>query len=565
MPYGFHPDEYQYFDDAVEMMRKGIFRPASFRNPPLFNYGILLVLYVVYGAQYATGTIASLAEFLPSLPRAFAFGIARGLAALAGTAICCLLYLLGRRFGGRPAGILVGTFYAVAFLSVRDAHFAVNDVPMVSLVTLAFLFALRLLEGGGHRDLVLGGLTAGLAAATKYNGAIALLPLLLAAALGAQGAATAGRVARIGRAWLALLLLCLAGFLLGNPYSIFDTPALLAGVSTQYGLRGIMWLGQSTAPVPLLVLQTLLTELGWPMLLFFPFATAVCLARGGTRAKAALLALSVVLPLLLYHSLQTLFFGRFLLPCTPFIVLICAWGLVGLREASAVSWGRHQFVLWAGVGLLIISPLARSVYLDVILHRQDTRILAKEYLERVAPSRSIIAIIRDNSPYFTPPFNRMRYRLLNLPSDSPPPDPTMAPADYYIFSSFVTGQMSKSSAAKERSLLLALERHGFARTSISPLRDGEAPPFEPDQVYLPYHQLFRYERPGPIIVIYSRPGAPLPTSIDLSVGLGREWDRFSSEPRRRALTNAQRRPFGSTKPAPMSFDQAQRGSLMEQA
>ena len=517
MPYGFHPDEYQYFDDAVEMMRKGTFSPASFRNPPLFNYAILLVLHVLFGAKYAMGNVTGVVEFLSSLPVTLAFRIARGLSALAGTATCLMLYLLGRRYEGRLAGLLAAGFYAVAFLSVRDAHFAVNDIPMVSLLTLAVLFAVRLLEEGQPRDLVLGGLTAGLAAATKYNGGIALLPLLLACLLGAprrEERASAERAGAVALKWLALLLLALAGFLLGNPYALFDPPAFLAGLGTQYGLRGKMWLGQGATPVPLLVLRGLVIELGWPLLLCFPLAAAICLLRGGARAKATGLALSVVLPLVLYHSTQALFFARFLLPCTPFIALICAWGLVALREGTRLPWARHPIVLGAGVALLIASPLARSVYLDRLLQRRDTRILAKAYLDQVAPAGSAIAIVRDNSPYFTPPVDRRRFRLLNLPSDSPPADPIMTPADYYVFSSFVSGKMSESAAGKERSLITALESQGFARTFFSPLRDGGDLPFEIDQVYLPYRHLFRYERPGPKIMVYARSGAPLPPSAE---------------------------------------------------
>jgi len=514
MPYGFHPDEYQYFDDAVEMMRKGTSSPASFRNPPLFNYVILLALHALFGAKYAMGNVTGVVEFLSSLPVTLAFRIARGLSALAGTATCLVLYLLGRRYGGGLAGLLAAGLYAVAFLSVRDAHFAVNDIPMVSLLTLAVLFAVRLLEEGQPRDLVLGGLTAGLAAATKYNGGIALLPLLLACLLGAPrrgGRASAGRAGAVALKWLALLLLALAGFLLGNPYALLDPPAFLAGLGTQYGLRGQMWRGQSAASVPLLVLQGLVVELGWPLLLCFPLAAAICLLRGGARAKATGLALSVVVPLVLYHSAQALFFARFLLPCTPFIALIGAWGLVALREGTRRPWARQPLVLGAGLALLIASPLARSVYLDRLLQRPDTRILAKTYLDRVAPAGS--AIVLEGSRYYptyTPPLDPLRYRLLDLASDPSLLLPTSTSADYYLFSSFITGRVPGILEAEERSLMAGLEGLGFARILFSPLHDGGDPPFENDQVYLPYRGLFRYDRPGPAIVIYARPGMPLP-------------------------------------------------------
>jgi len=184
MPYGFHPDEGKYLNRATRMMSEGTLNPRYFLNPPLYSYAILGSLYVLFGVQSAFGGVASRPDFIATLPPPVAFWIARGLSALAGATTCLLLFLIGRRFGGELAGLLAAGFYAVAFLSVRDAHFAVNDIPMVCLLTLAFLYAVRLLEGGRTRDLVIGGLVAGLAAATKYNGAIALLPLLLACVIG---------------------------------------------------------------------------------------------------------------------------------------------------------------------------------------------------------------------------------------------------------------------------------------------------------------------------------------------------------------------------------------------
>ncbi len=513
MPYRFHPDERHYLDRAAGMMNKGTLNPAYFQNPPLYSYAILLALYALFGVQSMTGEGKTTTEFLTTLPRVVMFGTARGLTALAGTATCLLLYLLGRRYGGDLAGILAALFYAVAFLSVRDGHFAVNDIPMTGLVTLAFLFALRLLEGRRPRDLVFGGLSAGLAAATKYNGGIALLPLLLACALGSprrEAASGAGRLRRLGVYWLLGILSGVAGFLFGNPYATLDPNAFLSGFTSQYHYREKAWrLG--LAPVPLRMLETLVVELGWPLLLLVPLAAALCVARGGPRSKATLLALSVVLSLALYHSSQGLFFARFLLPCTPFIALISAWGIAAFREASPVSWARRPFLLWAAAAVLVASPLTRSVYLDVILNRPDTRILAKEYLDRAAPAGS--SVVLEMPPYYyIPPLDSGHYRLLTLWSNPSLINPDYAPADFYLFSSFDTGRSDQIWVAEKRSLIAALERLGFARITFSPLRDGSDVPFRLDQVYLPYRHLFRYERPGPTIVIYARPGTPLPSS-----------------------------------------------------
>jgi len=511
MPDGFHPDEKQYLQKAKRMLSEGTLDPVTFINPPLYSYAIRASLYVLFGVQWAAGGVASRPDFIATLKPSLAFGIARGLTALAGTTICLLLFLIGRRFGGDLAGLLAACFYAVAFLSVRDAHFAVNDIPMVCLVTLAFLFAVRLLEGGRTRDLVIGGLVAGLAAATKYNGVIALLPLLVACVLGRpgrEGAARPVRSAELAGQWMALVLMALAGFVLGNPYAVLDSPTFLSGLSQQYEYRGTVWRGQSIESVPILALESLVVELGAPLVILFPFAAAYCLYLRGARARATLLALSVILTLVVYHASHTLFFARFLLPCTPFIALVSAWGIVAFREACPAPWVRRPIVLWTGVALLVASPLARSIYLDLILQRPDTRLLAKAYLDRVAPPGSVV--IREKPSHYTPALDPKRYRLLTLSSDPSLLHPAGQPGDFYLFNSFDTGRVAGILEAEERVLMAALERLGFSRITFSPLRDGGELPFQLDQVYLPYRHLYRYVRPGPTIVIYAHPGTPVP-------------------------------------------------------
>ena len=492
------------------MIKEGTLNPAYFKNPPLYTYAILLTLYGMFSVRYLMGYSGSRAHFIATLPPDLPFVIARGLSALAGTATCLVLFVIGKKFGGDLAGLLAALFYSVAFFSVKDGHFGTNDVPMVCLVTLAFFFAVRLFEGGTTPDLIVGGLTAGLAAATKYNGGIALVPLFLACVLGQRrqgGASNTGRMREVAIKWLALLLLALAGFLLGNPYAVLDNDAFVSAMTSRFELLERIWPGQSEAPVLLLALQTLVVELGWPLLLLVPCAASVCLTRGGALAKATGLALSLVLPLILYHLSKAFFMARFLLPCTPFLALICAWGIVAVREVNWVSWARHRVVFGAAMALLVASPLARSLYLDLLLQRPDTRLLANEYLEGVARPGSVI--VRETESLYAPPFHPRRYRVLFLKHAPSLLYPAGGAADFYVFNSFDVGQVPGVSEAEERLLMDALEHSGFARMTFSPLRDGGGLWVEREMNFRSYRHLFRYERPGPAIVIYARPGIPV--------------------------------------------------------
>ncbi|MCI0410547.1 MAG: hypothetical protein L0191_18640, partial [Acidobacteria bacterium] len=141
----------------------------------------------------------------------------------------------------------------------------------------------------------------------------------------------------------------------------------------------------------------------------------------------------------------------------------------------------------------------------------DTRLLAQAYLERVAPVGS--AIVQDWRPetyYYLPRLDPTRHRLYSLWSDPSLLHPGAAPADYYVFSSLVTERYGRASAVEERALVSRLERLGFVRVRLSPLRDGADILVELDAIYLPYRHLFQHERSGPTILIYARPGMPAP-------------------------------------------------------
>ena len=65
-------------------------------------------------------------------------------------------------------------------MHVRESHFVLTDVPMTFVVTLTLVLSLRAHERARSRAFVPRASRSGLAAATKYNGGVALLLPLLA-------------------------------------------------------------------------------------------------------------------------------------------------------------------------------------------------------------------------------------------------------------------------------------------------------------------------------------------------------------------------------------------------
>ena len=173
MPYAFHPDEDNYLPGAMGMLLKGDLNPHYFSNPPLVTYAVLAELFAYLKAGQLLGfpqTPMDVGLQLLVAPTPL-YAMARMNSALAGTATVLMTYLVGRKLLGTWPSLAGALLLAVAFLPVRDSHYAVNDIPATFLLMASFLFATRIPSGTVGKGLVpylLSGLLLGLGVA--FNG-----------------------------------------------------------------------------------------------------------------------------------------------------------------------------------------------------------------------------------------------------------------------------------------------------------------------------------------------------------------------------------------------------------
>ena len=123
---------------------------------------------------------------------------------------------------GPLVGLIAALAMAIQPQHVRESHFALTDTPLTFFVALTLLLSQRAAEGGRFREFFIAGVAAGLAAATKYNGALALLMPLAVVLLSAR------RETRVMSA-IAVLGGSMFGFVGAAPYSLIDLPGFLNG------------------------------------------------------------------------------------------------------------------------------------------------------------------------------------------------------------------------------------------------------------------------------------------------------------------------------------------------
>jgi hypothetical protein len=356
------PDELTIAFQAMKFGR-GDLNPHSFNYPSLFKY----LMFGLFGAYFAVGKVVGHFGGQEDFLRTFFDGAVpfRLLMRLWSAAMGTLgVALLLRAPGGRWGALLL----AVAFLHVRDSHFGVTDLTMVTLATAAVLACDALRRDGRVRTALVAGVLAGLATSTKYNAALLCAPLAVAAVL-SPGASLrllgAGAAAMVG------------AFLVGTPFALLDLSTFLhdfryelSHLATGHHVDvGNAWVHHLTA--------SLRWGLGAPLLAGGLFGIA--LAFGMDRREALVLYSFPILYFLVIGRGETAFY-RYILPVVPFLC-IAAGTLVAriARERGLAAGGVLALALAAPTAY----STARALHL---LAAGDTRDAMGAWIEANVPT-----------------------------------------------------------------------------------------------------------------------------------------------------------------------------------
>lgn len=360
--YAVQVDEPEIVERAVNMMRSGSLNPHFFDYPGLSIYLQLVVSIVRFIFGAISGEWYSLAQ--ASGGSFYLWG--RIVTASFGVATVLVVYQAGMRWGARHA-LLASGLMAVLPLHVRYSHYVLTDTPLTFFVALTFLLSLVAHERGTLGSFVLAGAAAGLAAATKYNGGIALIMPLLACWM-----TVPLRPSRLKVAFATIAASGLA-FLLFAPYTILDLPSFLdnfARLANQYRVAVV------SEPLWVLYFKYLVRHaFGWPALLLALGGMGlgiVRMVRGPGRVRWTL---AVVFPLVYYTMLTTqkIVFARYLLPLTPMLCVLAAAGVV-----SGVSLLRRYEIPRAARTALIAALTIAALLPPALISITGDRDMAKE-------------------------------------------------------------------------------------------------------------------------------------------------------------------------------------------
>lgn len=386
IPYAVQVDEPEIVERALNMMRSGSLHPHFFDYPGLSLYVQLVVSIgrfiagAIHGEWYSLAQATSGPFYLWGRIVTASFGVATVL----------LVYQVGMRWGARHA-LLASGLMAVLPLHVRYSHYVLTDTPLTFFVTLTLLLSLAAHERRTLWSFVIAGAAAGLSAATKYNGGIALIMPLIACWM-----TVPLRPGRLKTAF-AIIAACGVAFLLLAPYTVLDLPAFLdnfARLANQYRVAVV---GES---LWVLYFKYLVRHaFGWPALLlaFGGMGLGIVrLVRGPGRVRWTL---AVVFPLVYYAMLTTqkIVFARYLLPMTPTLCVLAAAGVVSgvslLRRYEIPRAVRTALIAALTIAALL-PPALLSIRGDRDMARESTIDQAYSWILENIPAGSSIVLER---------------------------------------------------------------------------------------------------------------------------------------------------------------------------
>lgn len=504
LPAIFNPDEASHFvPRAVRLHEIGGFDTGYFLNPPLITY----VFYLAFALWFAgsDGVLATAASD-PAAP----YLVARVVVALIGAIGVVVIYLVGRVLIDRRAGLMAATLMAVSFLPVHWSHFATNDVAAMVAGTVSLLGSAIVLKSRHLGGYVLAGVGLGLASGTKYTAGIVILALLAAAF-------THWR-AEHGRAVIGLLVAgacSIAAFLLAVPTLVTDTQGVLDDLlRLDASGGGEPKIGQAQENGHLYYGWVLTWGLGWLTCGLAIVGAVWSLIRD--RRMAALL-LTSPLAYFAFMGEQAAFFGRWLLPVLPFVLLLAAVGAIRLTEAitDRLDWPATPVLATVTV-LMCLQSVIHVAHMNTLFGRTDTRTQAAEWMRENLPvgTRFVNSGVLVRPMIDEDPGTRAiesRWQLTSLNGNQSTVGARQAMLDQYeeegwcwvsassLFYDrlFVDEELRPEAAAYYREL----EERGEVVFHASPYGPGADPvPFNFDWSTNLYP--FEFERPGGVVTIY---------------------------------------------------------------
>jgi 4-amino-4-deoxy-L-arabinose transferase-like glycosyltransferase len=381
------------------------FNPHFFNYPALTFYLNFFVQVVHYVIGYIIGSYPNLQAFQQTYetnPTTLVI-LARLLSVLFDVGTICVVCYLGKKYAGKGIGLTAAVLVAINPLLIKQAHLVNVDSPLTFFTMLSLFFIYHIHQQPRSKWYVLAGISIGLAAASKYNGALLLLVLVFAHLLKSGSFNNAIRLLRSGQLAKAIAL-AVGTFLLINPYILLSLEEFAKDFSFEesHMTAGHLGVDPTISTVAYYLLKILPTYFGWMLLVIIAISIVYFIVR---REKPLLILIVFLLIYLYVICTWKMRAERYLLPTIPVLILIGSIGIgKGWKAITSFSSEKRflpfiqssAFRIAVGVivgVLIVIQPLSSLWQYQNAFGLPDTRIIAKKWIQQHLPRGAVIATV----------------------------------------------------------------------------------------------------------------------------------------------------------------------------
>jgi hypothetical protein len=399
LPGLYHPDETPILNRALAFA-KGDPNPHNFLYPTLHFYLLFLWQGLFFVAGWTTGLFASLEAFQAQffVDPSYHFIAGRALTALLGTLTIVAIYRMGRRLHSPGAGMAAALFLAVAPFAVRDAHYVKLDVPVGFMTALAHVALARIVAdadaAGRMRPWVVAGLLGGLALSTQYYVAPIVAAFVAVAAF--HGRRT-GDPTMAFRLLLYAGLAFIVGFFAGTPFILTELQVTARDIAEvrEVNFERALDTGGVLSSIGPYVTMLASDAVGWPVFALAVLGSATMVWRDWGRG-ALLIAFPVAYLLFISNTVPM---SRYLACVVPIVAAAAGIGVMELVwRLRSRPGGARAWALAVALVLAALPGLRLSIQSNLFFAQDDTRGVAKAFIEQVIPPETTILIQPQSAP-----------------------------------------------------------------------------------------------------------------------------------------------------------------------
>ena len=388
-PFIFHPDEPTIIRSALGV--RFDLNPGHFDWPHLYiyaNYFVYMVFAKLRDIIVLLGQKEALGLWLPIIwdDKLIFYLITRSFSAILGALTTIPIYLSAKNLFGKKAGYFAAAAIAVTPFHVWHSHYALADVPMAFFLSWAMYFSTFILFRRDVRNYVLAGLFIGLAASTKYNGALGALMVVVAHAYRVLAERDEPILSFAGFESLVYSgIMAIVGFVVGTPYAVFDYKTFIR----TDGPKGALWQFTNVGSVSFSeqlnnMYEAFLLDLpghfGYTLFILFALAFAYLVIsvpkdKRILQKRDLLFFVTIGLALIIYVTGLEKTRAHYFFIAYPMVIVASIGGLVGLLS---LYQSKYKDLLWV---VVLAFPLYFALQGSYTFYQKDTRLILNDWLK----------------------------------------------------------------------------------------------------------------------------------------------------------------------------------------